>query len=71
MVSLTCRAEETTWSSDCFEESYASGRADITDPKETQVTAKSDLDSIATEIFGKDSRVAFLNYCTELTSQYI
>ena len=63
--------DPTVWSPDCFEKSDAYGRGDIVDPLESLVSDSSQLDNISRTVFGDESRVAFLRYCTESTTKYI
>ena len=70
-LTILSSADDTVWAATCFEESYTSGRTDIVDALEISVTSKTEFDGIAKATFGDESRVAFLNYCTEATTNYI
>ena len=63
--------DPTVWPPDCFEESASYGRGDILDPLETLVSDASQLNNISKTVFGNQSRVAFLRYCTDSSTKYI
>ena len=63
--------DPTVWSPDCFEETDAYGRGDILDPLESLVSDANQLNNISKTVFGQESRVAFLRYCTNPTLKYI
>ena len=59
------------WDAVCFEESERYGRVDVLDSLEKPVSDRSQLNNIARTAFGKESRVAFMRYCTDPFTDYL